>query len=62
MCRINNITEGIGELDVFDNIGFVFVLELDNITGSIGELDVFDTIGNVRVVSPKWCPHVLLTL
>jgi hypothetical protein len=30
--ELDNITGGIGELDVFDNIGFVFVLEVDNIT------------------------------
>jgi hypothetical protein len=47
MLGIDNITGGIEELDVFDNIGFVSMLGIDNITGGIGELDVFDNIGFV---------------
>jgi hypothetical protein len=47
MLGIDNITGGIGELDVFDNIGFVWVLHIKNIAGGIGELDVFDNIGFV---------------
>jgi hypothetical protein len=47
MLEVDDITGGIGELDFFDNIGFVCVLELVDITGGIGELDFFDHIGFV---------------
>jgi hypothetical protein len=44
MFELDNITRGSGELDFFDNIGFVFVFELDDIAGGIGKLDFFDNI------------------
>jgi hypothetical protein len=44
MCGTDNITGGIGELDFFDNIVFVWVLELDNITKWFGKIDFFDNI------------------
>ena len=44
MFELDDITGGIGELDFFDNIGFVLLFELDDITGGIGELDFFDNI------------------
>jgi hypothetical protein len=36
---------GLGDLDIFDNIVFVWVFVLDDIAGGIGELDLFDKIG-----------------
>jgi hypothetical protein len=39
-----DITGGIGELEFFDNIGFVCMFQLDNITGGIGERDFFESI------------------
>jgi hypothetical protein len=47
MSELDNITGGIGELDFFDNIEFVWVLEVDNITRGSGELDFFNNIGFV---------------
>jgi hypothetical protein len=44
MSELDNITGGIGELDFFDNIGFVLVFEVDNITRGSGELDFIDNI------------------
>jgi hypothetical protein len=44
MFELDNITRGIGELDFFDKIAFVWVVHLDNITGGIGELEFFDNI------------------
>jgi hypothetical protein len=44
VLELDNITGGSGELDFFDNIGFVWMSELDNITGGIGDLDFFDNI------------------
>jgi hypothetical protein len=41
---LDNITEGIGELDFFKYNIFELLFELDNITGGIGELDFFDNI------------------
>jgi hypothetical protein len=43
----DHITGGIGELDLFDNIGSVSVFELDDIAGGIGEFDLFENIGFV---------------
>jgi hypothetical protein len=42
--ELDNIAGGIGELDLFDKIGFVWVFELDDIPGGIGEFDLFDKI------------------
>jgi hypothetical protein len=39
--ELDNIAQGIGELDFFDNTRFVLLFELDNIAGGIGELDFF---------------------
>jgi hypothetical protein len=47
---VENITGGIGELDFFDNNGFVQVLETKNITEEIGILDFFDNIEFVRLL------------
>jgi hypothetical protein len=33
--KLVDIARGIGELDLFDNIGFVWVFELDDIAGGI---------------------------
>jgi hypothetical protein len=44
MSELDKITGGIGELDLFDNIGFVFVFELDTTTRGSGELDFIDNI------------------
>jgi hypothetical protein len=44
MFEFVDITGGIGKLDFFYNIGFVWMLEFDNITRGIGELDFFDNI------------------
>jgi hypothetical protein len=40
--ELEDITRGIGELDLFDNIEFVEVFKLDDITRQIGQLDFFD--------------------
>jgi hypothetical protein len=42
--ELEDITGGIGELNIFENIGFVWMLELNNITGRIEELDFIDNI------------------
>jgi hypothetical protein len=47
MSELENITRGIGELDFFDNIGFVRLFELDHITRGNRELAFFDNIGFV---------------
>jgi hypothetical protein len=44
MFMLENITGGIGELDFFENIGFVWMFKLDNITRGIEELDCIDNI------------------
>ena len=44
---LDNFTGGIGEIDFFENIGFVWMFELDNITEGIEELDYIDNIGLV---------------
>jgi hypothetical protein len=44
MRGIANITGGFGEIDFFDNLGFLWVLEHDNITGGIAKLDFSDNI------------------
>jgi hypothetical protein len=35
--EVDDVAGGIGELELFDNIGFVWVFELDDIAGGIGE-------------------------
>jgi hypothetical protein len=47
MFEFVDITGGIGKLDFFYNIEFVWVFKLDNIAGGIGELDFFVNIGIV---------------
>jgi hypothetical protein len=44
MSELDNFIGGIEELDFFDNIAFVLVVELDSITGGNGEFDFFDNI------------------
>jgi hypothetical protein len=44
---LDDIAGGIGEFDLFDNIGFVSVFESHDIAGGIAELDLFDNIGFV---------------
>jgi hypothetical protein len=44
VLELDNITRGSGELDFFNNIGFVWMFELDNITGGSGKLDFVDNI------------------
>jgi hypothetical protein len=41
LFELDNIAQGIGELDVFENTQFVWLFELDNIAQGIGKLDFF---------------------
>jgi hypothetical protein len=44
VLELDDIAGGIGERDVFDNIGLVWLFDLDDIDEGIGELDLFDNI------------------
>ena len=52
MFELDDIVGGIGELDLFDNIGFVSVFKLAIITKGIEECDFFVKIWLVCVFEP----------
>ena len=47
MSKLDDISEGIRELDFFDSVAFVQVFKRGNILRGIGELEFFNNIAYV---------------